>query len=91
MAVRSSQNGPLRLISRLLNKYPAPRIQQNPSSNIERLLRARDNHDLTRVALDCSGGSEVGADSTSEPPGAKRVDLMKSVSFRVFAVAGNQA
>ena len=54
----------------------ASRSQQNTRRDLERLLRAGDNHHLVRLALNRPRGAKVSTDSFAKRFRAERIDIV---------------
>lgn len=73
-------------ISRFLDPDRTPRVKQYAGSNLEPLLRTRDNHDLLRIAANAARGSQISANRIAKLFRTKRIELKERSYTRAPAV-----
>ena len=64
-------------ITGLFHPHTVPRIKENPSRNLKRLLGTSDDHDLLSFAVQRSGGFQIVCDCFAERHGAHLIAVMK--------------
>src|SRR5580658_357638 len=90
-AAGRSQSLPRQPIPRFFYPRRAPTVKQYARSNLQCLLRASDDHDLLRIATNCSRGSEVGTDGFAKLFETKRSTVIHFPCMGTSAMAHNQA
>jgi hypothetical protein len=79
---RTQKHNSAEPVTRLLHPDGASRVQENPSRDIQRLLRTGHNHHLVRLASERPRRAQVGTHSFAESFAAERIDKAKDIDSR---------
>ena len=77
-------------VTGLFHPHTIPRIEENPSRNLKRLLGTSDDHDLLSFAVQRSGDFQIVCDRFAERHGAHLIAVMKCIRVRTSATARDQ-
>ena len=77
-------------VTRLFHPNTIPRIEENPSRNLKRLLGTSDDHDLLSFAVQRSGGFQIVRDRFTERHGSHLIAVTKCMRVRTSAMARDQ-
>ena len=64
-------------VTGFFHPHTIPRIEENASRNLKRLLRTADDHDLLRFAVQRPRGSQIACDGFAKRLGAHRIAVVE--------------
>ncbi len=91
LAFGSLQDNLLQRITRLFNPHRVSRVQQNASSQVERLLRSRHNQNVIWRTLDAPRSPQIVTDCNTESLRTAWINAMNDVDMRIAAVTRHKA
>src|ERR1700757_2198958 len=91
MTTRQGEHLSRKAVARLFDPDGTSGVEENPSGNLKRLLRAARDHHLFRIAMQRPCGSQIARKRFPESLGAHLIAVVKRLSVRNPAPARHQA